>query len=288
LRLVRGVFGVCIVLLLCIPLAAQASPQSPKPQSARPALDGWTGGPMPSTETTPPLPAPRRDLSGIWDASNGHEPGDGIQPRGPRNMPDDGKPEHQLPYTPAGLAALQLNKPSDGTRAAQLDEINDPALICDPQGMPRQNLYELRTTEILQTADKMILLYQFAKIWRVIWMDGRELPENPEPQWYGYSAGKWVDDFTFVAETVGADARSWVDNVGRPHSDEMRIEEIFHRVSRDRMELTVTLTDPKFYTRPWVALDRFPLRRLPDDYHVREMVCSPSEYRKYLKMFVGK
>jgi hypothetical protein len=68
----------------------------------------------------------------------------------------------------------------------------------------------------------------------------------------------------------------------------MRVEERFHRVSRDRMELTVTLTDPKFYTKPWIAMDRFPLRRLPDDFHVREMVCSPSEYQKYLEKFVGK
>jgi hypothetical protein len=154
--------------------------------------------------------------------------------------------------------------------------------------MPRQNLYELRTTQIVQTAQKVVVLYEYDKTWRVIWMDGRELPKNPEPQWYGYSAGRWVDDYTFVAETIGADERTWVDNVGRPHSDEMRIEETFHRVSRDRMELTVTLTDPKFYTKPWVALDRFSLRRLPDDYHVREMLCSPSEYQKYLKMFVGK
>lgn len=176
-----GFLAACGAFALSISLAAQTAPQPPNPPPSKPAIDGWTGRPVPSTETTPPLPAPRRDLSGIWDASNGHEPGDGIQPRGPRNMPDDRRPEHQLPYTPAGLAALQLNEPSDGTRAADLDEINDPALICDPQGMPRQDLYELRATQILQTPNKVVLLYQFASIWRVIWMDGRELPQTPEP-----------------------------------------------------------------------------------------------------------
>jgi hypothetical protein len=281
-------WALCGVLVLALSLAAQNSPPAQGSQPPKPAIDGWTGRPVPSTETDPPVSAPRRDLSGIWDASNGHEPGDGIQARGARNMPDDRRPEHQLPYTPEGLAAWQRNQPSDGTRAAGLDAIDDPALTCEPQGMPRQNLYELRTTQIVQTAQKVVVLYEYDKTWRVIWMDGRELPKNPEPQWYGYSSGRWVDDYTFVAETIGADERTWVDNVGRPHSDEMRIEETFHRVSRDRMELTVTLTDPKYYTKPWVALDRFSLRRLPDDYHVREMLCSPSEYQKYLKMFVGK
>jgi hypothetical protein len=54
------------------------------------------------------------------------------------------------------------------------------------------------------------------------------------------------------------------------------------------MELTVTLTDPKFYSKPWVALDNFPMVLAPDDFHVREMICSPSEYQQYLKTFVGK
>ena len=49
----------------------------------------------------------------------------------------------------------------------------------------------------------MIILYQFDKIWRVIWTDGRELPKDPEPRWFGYSVGKWVDDYTLVVETSG-------------------------------------------------------------------------------------
>ena len=125
-------------------------------------------------------PAPRHDISGIWDPGN-----DGIQPLGPRAMPEDGKPEHQIPYTPAGLEALKTHKPSNGVRSVLPGETNDPVVTCDPQGIPREDLYELRTTQIIQTPLKMIVLYQFDKVWRVIWTDGRDLPKDPEPRWFG-------------------------------------------------------------------------------------------------------
>jgi hypothetical protein len=44
---------------------------------------------------------------------------------------------------------------------------------------------------------------------REIWTDGRALPSDPDPLWYGYSTGKWVDDFTFVIESTGYDDRTW-------------------------------------------------------------------------------
>jgi hypothetical protein len=76
--------------------------------------------------------------------------------------------------------------------------------------MPREDLYELRTTQILQTPVSVVILYQFGKIWRVVWMDGRKLPADPEPRWYGYSVGKWEDDYTFVVQTSGIDESKYV------------------------------------------------------------------------------
>ena len=67
----------------------------------------------------------------------------------------------------------------------------------------------------------------FNRKWRNIWTDGRANPKVDdflEPRWWGYSVGRWTDDYTFVAETVGLDERTWLDNVGRPHSLEARIE----------------------------------------------------------------
>jgi hypothetical protein len=125
------------------------------------------------------------------------------------------------------------------------------------------------------------ILYQYNKIWRVIWTDGRELPKDPEPRWFGYSVGKWVDDYTLVVETTGTDERTWLDRAGRPHSADLRVEERFHRVDRDHLELTVTIDDPKMYTKPWVALDKFVMELQPSGFDVREMICSPSEFEQY-------
>jgi len=238
-----------------------------------------TTQPAATASAQKPAPAPRHDISGTWDPGNG-----GIQPMGPAAMPDDGKPEHRLPYTPLGMEQLNTHKPSNGVRSVLPGETNDPVVTCDPQGMPREDLYELRTTQILQTQLNVVVLYEFGRIWRVIWTDGRELPKDPEPRWFGYSIGKWEDDYTFVVQTSGTDERTWIDRAGRPHSPDLRVEERFHRVDQDTLELTVKIDDPKIYTKPWVALDRLKFKRMPPDFDVREMICSPSEFAEYNKI----
>jgi hypothetical protein len=199
-------------------------------------------------------------------------------------MPDDGKPGHKLPFTPEGLEALKLNKPSNGTRSVLPTDTNDPVVTCDPQGFPREDLYELRTTQILQTPQSVVLLYTFGKIWRVVWTDGRELPKDAEPRWFGYSVGKWVDDYTLVVETTGTDERTWIDRAGRPHSSDLHVQERFHRVDREHLELTVTIDDPKMYTKPWVALDKLRFDLRPPSFDVHEFLCSPSEFAEYNKL----
>jgi hypothetical protein len=143
-------------------------------------------------------------------------------------------------------------------------------------------LFNLRGLQITQTAKQVLLLYQNSQVWRNIWMDGRELPkEFDEPRWYGYSVGRWTDDYTFVATTRGLDQRTWIDNAGRPHSDQLTIEETFHRVNADIIELTLTIDDPKMYTQKWTALNKFRLGLLPDSFDIREQLCSPSEAANY-------
>jgi len=251
--------------------------------SAQTAPSQWGAGTSsPVQNENKSGPAPKHDISGIWD------PGDnGIQQLGSKAMPEDGNPQHQPPLTPEGREALNQNKPSNGIRAVLPAETNDPVVTCDPQGMPREDLYEIRTTQILQTPEKIFLLYTFGKVWRVIWTDGREMPKDPEPRWYGYSVGKWVDDYTLVVQTTGLDDRTWIDRAGRPHSDALRVEERFHRADRDHLELSVTIDDPKMYTKPWLALDKLRFDLQPRDFDVREMICSPSEFAQYNKLIGG-
>jgi hypothetical protein len=230
-----------------------------------------------------PGPAPRRDISGIWEPAEGA--GAGINANGAQQIPSDGKPEHELPFTPAGREAFLANKPTFGVTQVPSAQTNDPVAGCDPQGFPRIVLHNFRTSRIIQTPENVVILYLFNKKWRTIWTDGRELPKSvEEPRWWGYSVGKWEDDYTFVAQSTGFDERTWLDNAGRPHSDSMRIEERYQRIDRDHLLMTIIIDDPKFYTKPWTAL-KLRLRLQSPGFDIREMECTPSETAKYNKLF---
>jgi hypothetical protein len=163
---------------------------------------------------------------------------------------------------------------------------NDPLDSCDPAGFPRNVFFEIRAFQAVQTTDQVLLMYEYQRVWRNIWTDGRELPKDPEPRFYGYSVGRWEDDYTFVVNTIGVDEQTWLDNAGLPHSFDMRVEERYHRVDRDTLELTVKVDDPKAYTRPWLGRDRFILKLQPKTFDIREMMCVATEIQKYKELFV--
>ena len=297
--------AVVISSLLFLPAlqAQQTAPSASAPAAAidEIKIDKWNSVPLrkPAYVGLKPAPAPRRDLSGIWDATGdpaGGGAAPGIQNTGaheypailpgnnapPGGEPDESKIPRQLPYTPLGEATLKAHRPTGmSVRAVPAQQGNDPLNICDPPGFPRMDLHEFRLIEITQNAAQVIILNQMFRTWRNIWTDGRELPKNPEPRWYGYSVGKWVDDYTFVVQTIGLDERTWLDNAGRPHSNEMKVEERFHRIDHDNMELTVTINDPEMYTEPWMPLNKFPLRLQPRGFDIREMYCAPSDTAEY-------
>jgi hypothetical protein len=289
--------GTLLAGLTLSPIArAQIAPSSAAGNQSKPAT--WDSIPpiKPAYAGKKSAPAPVHDISGIWDAA---EADGGRQPSGALEHPALTAPRGQgveggrtdetgimrpLHYTPAGLEALKANKPSGpSVRQVPAALANDPVDQCDPMGVPRMELYELRTIELAQTANQVIYLNQFYGGWRVIWTDGRELPKDPEPRWNGYSVGKWVDDYTFVVETVGLNPRSWLDHAGRPHSDDLRVEERFHRVDHDNLELTVTIYDPKMYTEPWQGLNKFPLHLQPLGFDISELLCSPVDMAEYNK-----
>jgi hypothetical protein len=268
------------VLTLTPVLIAQTAPRQSGVNIHR---DGWDKV-VPTVPRNQPAsgPAPVRDLSGIWEPTPGYR--DGVFATGPREYPSDGKPEHELPFTALGRQNWMEHKPGFGVTAVPIAENNDPFDICDPIGFPRIELFNLRAIQIWQNKNQTQIIYQNNQAWRNIWNDGRDLPkEILEPRWYGYSVGKWMDDYTYVVETIGLDERTWIDNVGRPHSDELKVTETFHRVNKDIMELTLTITDPKMYTKPWTALNKFQMRLQPEWFDIREQVCSASEAMDYNK-----
>ena len=224
-------------------------------------------------------PAPRRDLSGIWDAGAA-----GIS----AGLTALGLKEDGSGYTALGQKMVDANKPTQGPRRVDAFDSNDPLYFGDPGGFPRLILYELRPVQIVHTSDRVMMFYLWEKRWRVIWTDSRALPDDPDPRWYGYSVGRWEDDQTFVVDTVGMDERTWVTNGGDPHTAGLRVEERYHRVNQDTIELTVTVHDPAVYVRPWKGRNRIPLRRMLDSTDVMEMMNPVTEFRAYEREFLNQ
>lgn len=194
------------------------------------------------------------DLSGIWSFT------------GLRTL------SNQTPaMTPGGQTRFNANKPSYGPRAIPPALGNDPAGRCDPLGLVRLMLFP-RPIEIIQLPGRVLQFFEWNHMWRTIWTDGRKLPEDPDPRWFGYSVGRWEGD-TFIIQSLGFDDRTWLDQFGNPYSDEMRLEERWRRVG-DSLEVTMTLTDPKIYTTPWVGEKK--VFKLQPKEELREEICVPS------------
>jgi hypothetical protein len=183
-----------------------------------------------------------RDLSGFWDMSEGS--------RGISRLPGQDMP----PMTPLGQKQFESNKPSYGPRAVPPSLGNDAVGECNPQGMPRILLFP-RPVEFVMLPNRMFQVFQWHRVLREIWIDGRSLPADFNPdfrRWYGYSAARWEGD-TLVVESAGFDDRAWLDHFGYPKSDQMRLEERYTRTGPDTIQVNMTVRDPKMYARPWVA-----------------------------------
>jgi hypothetical protein len=199
----------------------------------------------------PPGPAPKRDLSGAWV--------------GPMQT---NKPDPIPPMTPAGAAIFKTHH-AYLPNGVQLDDgklppTNDPFTTCDPLGFPRNLLAHAITqrggTLFGSAPNRIIIAHEQQRVWREIWMDGRALPKKvdavgtPESRYYGYSVGRWEDDYTFVIDTTGLDERPWLDEAGHPRSSMAHIQERYTRVDQYNMKLTVTVDDPTYYTKPFVFM----------------------------------
>jgi hypothetical protein len=209
------------------------------------------------------------DLSGIWQVQG--EPrapgalfglGESLNSKYFRNILSDFKPD-ELPFTPAGAELLRKN--------TQPGAFNPP-LNCLPDGVPHGDLLP-EPFKIIHAPGVIVMLYEVETTFRQVFTDGRKLPVDPSPTWQGYSVGHWEGD-TLVIETAGFNDLSWLDARGTGHSTEMRVEERFRRRDYGHLELTITVTDPKIFTRPItfsVVLDLLP------DTDVFEHYCLENE-----------
>ena len=212
------------------------------------------------------------DFSGVWlVAPGGGGPG-GKVTQWMRQDP---------PFTPDGLARFNANKPGKGPRQAPPAFGNDPLGDANPPGLLRTLIYP-RPVQIIQLPDRVVQLFEYGHFWRTIWTDGRAVPEDQGPYWYGYSVGTWAGD-TLMVQTVGLDARAWLDEWGTPFSDEAKITERWRKVDANTVQMTITVDDPRTYAKPWTS-DARTLRLQPKgspNGEILEVIFAPVDEKEF-------
>jgi hypothetical protein len=103
--------------------------------------------------------------------------------------------------------------------------------------------------QFIQSKDYLVILHEYPNTFRIVPLDGEPHQADPDPSWLGDSVGRWDGD-TLVIDTIGFNDVSWLDARGTPHSTEMRIEERLRRRDYGHLVQTITITDPRTFTKP--------------------------------------
>src|SRR5262245_10569142 len=210
------------VWLLPVSLCAQwldfRTPGIPRTADGKPNL----------TAPAPRMPDGKPDLSGMWQAEANPYRFDLIQ-----DLQDE------VVFRPAAEATF-LPRVKDFRH-------DDPLTNCLPGG-PSDMINTMY--RIMQSPAILAVLYESPTgRYRQIYMDGRKLPDDPNPTWLGYSVGHWEGD-TLVVESAGFNDRTWLDRAGHPHSEKLRVNERFRRVDFGHMKYQITFNDPETLTKP--------------------------------------
>ena len=244
----------------------------------------------------PRMPDGRPDFSGLWmRAASGPPPPEG-RGRGRGRGGGGGEiPVERFPFDPDGPPVATF-----GNAGANMDgglpftpwaqELKDarsalrnrdnPDANCLPMGFLQFHL-QPQPRKIIQTEKMILIEYEANYGIRHIYLDGRELPPQGEPQpwWYGYSVGRWEGD-DLVIETNNlrgaedSEFDGWLDVNGSPYSNQARFVERFRRPAFGHLQIDLTVDDPKAYTRTWtVRLDQ---RLLPDQ-ELIEAICNENQ-----------
>ena len=254
------------------------------------AFAQWLNYSVPGTPRTrdgkPNLtaPAPRAlngkpDLSGVWH----------VQPTGMKEMKRLFGERADATDVPGmeldtiskyGVNILQDFKPEEAPirpEAVQIQRARKggdfPATHCLPQGIPLGSMLS-EPVKFVQSPKLIAILYEADDKHRQIYTDGRVLPkEFDQPAWMGYSVGRWDRD-TLVVETAGFNDKTWLDIMGHPHSDALRVTERYRRRDFGHMDVEMTFDDPKMYTKPFTIKVTYELWA---DSDIFEFFCNENE-----------
>ena len=236
-----------------------------------------------------PLP---QELAGVVTARGETNRAVPAEPRTPPFPPDPNSPPLATFFdiganVPGGLPFLPSAAELKKNRMATNDKDN-PDANCMPMGITQFHM-QPQPRKVVQTPNLIIILYEANYGVRYIYTDGRSLPPQGEPQpwWYGYSVGRWEGD-TLVVETNnlrGAESGpfdGWLDVRGSPYSEQARFVERFRRPFFGKLEIDVTVDDPKSYMKPFTVRIN---QRFMTDEEPMEFICNENQqFRKRIKV----
>lgn len=207
---------------------------------------------LPNGKPNLSAPAPRTadgkpDLSGFWriDAAG---------------VAETGVAEDAIKPQPWAAALTEQRK--------ETLERDSPRIRCLPIGP----IIDEGVGRVVQTRNLLLMLWN-STLYREIFLDGRPLPVDPNPDWMGYSVGHWEGD-TLVIVTAGFNDRTWLDDLGHPHTEALRITERLHRRDFGHMEIIRTAVDPGALAEPWTVPVKLELYA---DTEPLEYVCNENE-----------
>jgi len=208
-------------------------------------------GVLPAGGPAPRLADGHPDLSGQWFpnlAGQGVSGRFGVDPSATRQFDPKVTPEERPAFQPWALARIKAMTPTEL-------ELSKSSVNCLPRGVPAIWLQNPYTTFILHKPGVMAQLYEVLNNWRVVHLDGRPLPKDPEPFFHGNSAARWEGD-TLVVESIGFDERTYIQPNGWFHSDALKVTERYTRPSMNYLIVEITVDDPKVLERPWKSAPR--------------------------------
>ena len=231
------------------------------------------------TARAPRAPNGRPDLSGVWHveatplAEQKRLFGDNIDTVALPGMEPDQISKYVLNILADFKPGDSPMRPEAAALLRERSQQQRPSLNCLPWGVPASTLFA-PVHKIVQTAGLIVMMLEVdSGATRQIYTDGRKLPEDPEPLWYGYSVGRWEGD-TLVVETSGFNDKSWLDSMGHPHSEAMRVTERYRRRDVGHLDVDITIDDPKMYTRPFTIKVT---HLLQPDTDILEYFCAENE-----------
>jgi hypothetical protein len=184
-------------------------------------------------------------------------------------------PYEQIPFQPWSKALYDYRQ----TRELE------PHTRCKASGTARQFLtpYGVEFVELQDLQQVIIFDIGGPHTFRIIYMDGREHPQDWQHTYYGHSVGRWEGN-TLVVDSVGFTEQFWLDRRGMPHTDQLHTIERFTRTNKNTMEYRITIDDPATYTKTFDG--GFNLRWNQGE-ELFEYVCQQANYATELMVGAG-